>query len=161
PITLKYNAADVGQANGNVNSLTAAYVIDENSPDIENPMHFPIGTFVVFAPEHSHLDPISGIIVVDTQAIGSVISVVTNPVGFVQTTSNTPELSSFAGDAQQFGTKPPNTYLQVVEPQIGDKLLVLDPDSGNYAYVSASSVGPSGPPPGKSSAAVVRGLLNG
>jgi hypothetical protein len=49
--------------------------------------------------------------------------------------------------------------LQVVEPQIGTRLLVLDPDTGNYAYVNATDVAPSGAPPARTSAAVVRGLL--
>ena len=33
-----YNPADVGQANGNASILTAAYVIDATSPEIENPL---------------------------------------------------------------------------------------------------------------------------
>src|SRR5205814_2280087 len=61
--------------------------------------------------------------------------------------------------SQTFGTKPQFSTLQVVEPQIGARLLVLDPDTGNYSYVNAADVGPSGPPPARSSAAVVRGAL--
>ncbi|MBV8087870.1 MAG: hypothetical protein JO247_23925, partial [Chloroflexi bacterium] len=147
-------------ANGNVDLLTAGYVIDAESPDLENPLHFPINTLVIFPPEVVKLDPINGTITANTQAIGSTLSVITNPVGYVQTTSDAPELSSFADNAQTFTSKAPNTYLQVVEPQIGNRLLVLDPDTGNYAYVNASDVGPSGPPPGKTAAAVVRGLLS-
>jgi hypothetical protein len=100
---------------------------------------------------------------VNTQAIGSTLSVITNPVGYVQTlTPNTPELSSFDPNASEtFGTKPQNSYLQVVEPQIGNRLLVLDPDTGNYSYVNATDVGPSGPPPARSSSAVVRGAQQG
>ncbi|HUZ75969.1 MAG TPA: choice-of-anchor Q domain-containing protein, partial [Chloroflexota bacterium] len=160
PITFKYNAADLGQANGNPTLLTAAYVIDANSPPLENPLHFPVGTFVVFPPSATTLDTATGTIVVNTQAIGSTLSVVTNPVGYVQTTTpSAPELSSFANNAQTFGSKPQFSYLQVVEPQIGSRLLVLDPATGNYTYVNASDVGPSGPPPNVSSTAVVRGLL--
>jgi hypothetical protein len=83
-------------------------------------------------------------------------------VGYVQTLGDdTPVLSSFAGDAQTFGSKSQFSYLQVVEPQVGNRLLVLDPDTGNYAYVNATDVGPAGPPPAKSSSAVVRGLIEG
>ncbi|MGH2363572.1 MAG: hypothetical protein ACRDHX_02845, partial [Chloroflexota bacterium] len=161
PVTFKYNAADLGQARGNPNNLTAAYVIDANSPAIENPMHFPVGTFVLFPPSSTKVDPANGTIVVETQAIGSVLSVVTNPVGYVQTVkANAPELSSFdTGSAQTFGTKAQFSYLQVVEPQVGSRLLVLDPSTGNYSYVNATDVGPSGPPPNNSATAVVRGLL--
>ncbi|MBV8085005.1 MAG: hypothetical protein JO247_09340, partial [Chloroflexi bacterium] len=162
PITLKYNAADISQANGNANDLTAAYVIDDASPEVENPDHFPGGTFVIFAPQYARLDAAHGTITVTTQAIGSVLSVVTNPRGYVQTLADgTPELSSFdPNTAQTFGTKPQFATLEVVEPQIGDSLLVLDPDTGNYAYVTATDVGPSGPPPGTAYAAAVEGLLS-
>jgi CSLREA domain-containing protein len=163
PIEMKYNAADVGQANGNASSLTAAYVIDATSPAIENPLGFPPGTFVLFPPENVNTNTITGTVTVYTQALGSTVSVVTNPVEYVQTLApNTPELSSFdPNTSQTFGTKPQNSYLQVVEPQIGSRLLVLDPDTGNYSYVDATAVGPSGPPPNRSSSAVVRGLLDG
>ena len=163
PIEVKYNAADVGQANGNASILTAAYVVDALTPAIANPLGFPPGTFVVFPPENAKLNTQTGTILVKTQAIGSVISVVTNPVGYVQTLSDdTPELSSFdPNTSQTFGSKPQFTTLQVTEPQIGGRLLVLDPDSGNYAYVNATDVAPSGPPPSKVSAATVRGLLSG
>ncbi len=162
PIELKYNAADLGQANGNAGVLTAAYVIDADSPPIENPLGFPIGTFVLFPPQNVSTNTTTGTVTVYTQALGSVVSVVTNPVGYVQTVSpSTTVLSSFDTDtAQVFGTKAQFSYLQVVEPQIGRRLLVLDPDTGNYAYVNVSDVGPSGPPPGRSSSAVVRGLLD-
>jgi hypothetical protein len=46
-----------------------------------------------------------------------------------------------------FGTKAQHSYLRVVEPQIGSRLLVLDAETGDYAYVNARDVGPSGPPP--------------
>jgi len=38
--------------------------------------------------------------------------------------------------------------LQVVEPRVGSRLLVLDPATKNYAYVTAADVGASGAPPG-------------
>ncbi|HVA22851.1 MAG TPA: hypothetical protein VMW62_00485 [Chloroflexota bacterium] len=48
----------------------------------------------------------------------------------------------------------------MVEPQVGTRLLVLNPATGNSAYVNATDRGPSGPPPAPSTAtAVVRGLV--
>lgn len=38
-------------------------------------------------------------------------------------------------------------YLQVVSPQTGKRLFVLNPQTKNYAYVDAAAVGPSAPPP--------------
>ncbi|HEY8694604.1 MAG TPA: hypothetical protein VIR57_17890 [Chloroflexota bacterium] len=160
-IQVQYGAADVGQAKGDPKGLTVAYVIDANSPEIENPNHFPIGTFVLFAPDHVSLNIATGTLTVTTRALGSTISVVTNPVGYVQTLKpDAPELSSFdPNNSQTFSNKPQFSYLQVVEPQIGGRLMVLDPDTGNYSYVDATDVGPSGPPPPKSSSAVVCGLI--
>jgi len=40
------------------------------------------------------------------------------------------------------------SWLQVVEPQIGRMLLVLNPATTSYSYVNATGVGPSGAPPG-------------
>jgi hypothetical protein len=88
--------------------------------------------------------------------------VVANPVTYVQTLNpNAQEYSSFDPNASQsFGGKPQFSYLQVTEPQIPgvNRLVVLDPDSGNYAYVNATDVAPSSAPPGRSSSAVVRGI---
>ncbi|HUZ77300.1 MAG TPA: hypothetical protein VMV93_06920, partial [Chloroflexota bacterium] len=71
---------------------------------------------------------------------------------------NTALQSSFdPKSSQSFGTTSQFSYLQVVEPQVGTRLLVMNPATGNYAYVNATDVGPSGPPP--ASTAVVRGLL--
>ena len=160
-VVFRYNAADLAQAQGNASVLTAAYLIDANSPDIENPNHYPVGTWVFFAPSVTTLDTTAGTVAVNTQAIGSTLTVITNPVGYVQTlTPNTPEASSFdPATSQTFGTKPQFSYLQVTEPQIGNRLLVLDPDTGNYSYVNATDVGPSGAPPHQTAAATTRGAL--
>ena len=85
----------------------------------------------------------------------------TNPVGYVQTVKPDTQLqSSFDAKASQsFGGTAQFSYLQVVEPQVGTRLLVLNPKTGNYAYVNATDVGPSGPPPPSAATAVVRGLL--
>jgi hypothetical protein len=163
PIEVKYNAADLSQAKGDPSTLTTAYVIDALTPPIANPLGLPPGTFLLFPAENVSRNLQTGTLVTTTRAIGSTISVVTNPVGYVQTTGDsTPVLSSFdPGTSQTFGEKPQFSYFQVVEPQIGNRLLVLDPDTGNYGYVNAADVGPSGPPPPKSASAVVRGLLDG
>lgn len=49
--------------------------------------------------------------------------------------------------AVDYGTIPQWSYLQVVQPQSGSRLAVYVPWTQNYAYVNASDVGPSGPPP--------------
>jgi subtilisin family serine protease len=162
PIEMKYNATDVGQAQGNASKLTGAYVIDALSPPTENPLGLPIGAVVLFPQENVSTNTTTGTVTVLTQVLGSTVSVVTNPVGYVQTTSaDVTEFSSFdPNTSQSFGTKAAQSYLQVVEPPIGNRLLVLDPDTGNYSYVNSTDVAPSGPPPARSSSAVVRGLLN-
>lgn len=160
-VTLKYNGADLGQANGDPSMLGVAYVIDAASPDIENPNHFPAGTFVLFEPEAATLDAANGLIRVQTQAIGSAFTVLTQPLGYVQTLApDTREFSSFdPATSLVFAVRPQFTYLQVVEPQIGMRLMVLDPRTNNYAYVNARDVGPSGPPPSKVAAARALDLM--
>lgn len=161
-IVTKPNPADLTMAQGDFSRLTLAYVIDTDSPAGENPNGYPLGTLVIVAPSDVVADPATGTISASLNFLGSVIGVVTNPVGYVQTlTPNAGEYSSFdPGTSQVFSAQPQFTYLQVTEPQIGGRLLVLDPTTGNYAYVNATDVAPSGPPPGKSAAAVVRGLLS-
>ena len=163
PIALvfRYNDADVAQAGGHTEVLAVAYLIDAASPAIENPLNFPPGTFVLFPPSSTNLDTAHGTITVQTQALGSVVAVVANPVSYVQTlAAATRVYSSFdPASSTVFGTKPQFSYLRVVEPQVGTRLLVQEPETGNYAYLDAGEVGPSGPPPGAKSAAVVRSLL--
>jgi len=156
-LTLKYNAADLAMARGDPGRLTVAFVIDASSPALENPLHFPVGTFVVPSGSNVTLDAAAGVLRVQTQALGSVVAVVTNPVGYVQTLRpDTALYSSFEPSASQvFGTKAQFQYLRVVQPQIGGRLLTIDPESGGYAYVDAVAVGPSDPP---IAAGVVRGL---
>src|SRR5262249_33873695 len=138
--------------------------------------HFPIGTFVFFPPSNVATNFVDGTLTVTTQALGSTVLVMTNPVGYVQTTAPDAALHSRfdPGTSVQFGVRSPFTFLQVMEPQVGARLLILDPDSNNYAYINAADVGPSGPPPGRpvsagpgvagttqpqGTSAVVRGLL--
>src|SRR5262249_30881966 len=131
--------------------LTVAYVLDEESPEIENPLHFPIGTWVFVPPTNFTLDQDAGTISVRTQAIGSVFGVVANAIGYGQTVKpNVPLFSSFDPErSATLGYKAQFSYLRIMTPQIGSRLLVLDPATGNYAYVNAKDVGPSGPPPPK------------
>ena len=49
--------------------------------------------------------------------------------------------------ALDYGAVPQWSYLQVVTPQSGPRLYVYVPWTKNYAYVDATNVGPSGPPP--------------
>ncbi len=148
-ILFKYNSADLAMARGDPGILTAAYVLDEESPALENPLHFPVGTWVFFPPSLVKGDAGSGTISVRTQAIGSVFCVVANAIGYAQTLKPGAVLySSFDVDhSAVFGAKKQFSYLRIMEPQIGSRLLVTDPDTGNYAYVDAKDVGPSGPPP--------------
>lgn len=91
------------------------------------------------------------------------MSAFTNPVGWVPTLAERTGLwSSFnPGTSVSFGAKRQFTYLQVAEPQIGSRLVVFDPSTNKYAYVNATELGPSGPPPqgGKGATAVVRSLV--
>jgi len=150
-ILFKYNSADLSMAHGDASILRAAYVLDQNSPDIENPNHFPLNTWVFFPPDNLKLDAGSGTISVKTQAIGSIFSVVAVGVGWAQTSNPDAQLySSFdPGKSAVFGKKKLGSYVRMVEPQIGGRLLVLDIDSGNYAYMNARDLKPSGPPPTK------------
>ncbi len=155
PISLmfRYGAADVGQAHGDASALTVGYFVDAETPPFANPNHYPIGTLVVAPPSDVTSESQYGTVTFNTQAIGSVFAVITNPVGFVQTLQpSTPLMSSFnPATSQVFGARPQFSYLQVVEPQIGVRLMVLDPQTNGYAYVDAGAVGPSGPPPNVSS----------
>ncbi|MBV8085249.1 MAG: hypothetical protein JO247_10590, partial [Chloroflexi bacterium] len=160
-VVTKPNAADLTLANNNINSLTLAFVVDADSPALENPNSYPINTLVIEPPSAVVTDPVGGTVSANLNALGSVIGVVTNPVGYVQTLNPAAtEYSSFdPNTSQQFSSLDQFTSLQVVEPQIGNRLLVIDPTTNNFAYVNASDVAPSGPPPAKSSAAVVQGIL--
>lgn len=160
-IVFKPNPADLAMAGGDFSLLTGAYVIDADSPEAENPNHFPINTLVLIPPSAITVDPVSGTFTAVLHFIGSVVGVVANPVGYVETVNPDANLySSFdPNTSQTFGGVGQFAPLQVVEPQIGTRLLVLDPDTNNYSYVNATDVGPAGPPPARSSSAVVRGLL--
>lgn len=157
-IIARPNAADLAMATGGLGGLTWAYLVNQDTPAAWNPNHYPAGTWVSVPPQDVTHDQAAGTLTLSLNHL-SLFTVLTNPVGWVQTVAaSAPLLSSFAADAQVFATRPAMTYLQVTEPQIGDRLIVLDPASNNYAYVNARDVGPSGPPPGKGAAAVVRSL---
>ncbi len=148
-ILFKYNTADLAMARGDASILSAAYVLDEDSPEIENPLHFPINTWVFFPKENVKLDTANGTLAVKTNAIGSIISVVAVSVGWAQTLRDIDLYSSFdPATSSIFGKKQQFSYLQVLNPQIGSRLFVRDLD-GNFAYVNARDVGPSGPPPAR------------
>lgn len=148
-ILFKYNAADLAMSRGDPSKLRAAYVLDADSPAIENPNHFPLNTWVFFSPDNLKLDASTGTITVRTQAIGSIFSVVAVGVGWAQTARPRAQLYSSFDPAHStvFGTKSQGSYVRMVEPQIGARLLVLDVDSGNYAYMNARDLKPSDAPP--------------
>lgn len=60
--------------------------------------------------------------------------------------------SGLGAGAVSFGALPVWSYLNVVAPQSGPRLFVRVPATGNVAYVDATDVGPSGPPPTPSAA---------
>jgi hypothetical protein len=60
--------------------------------------------------------------------------------------NSTPLYSGVDRKAQSLGTRPQFNYLQVVQPQIGTRLFVFDPQTSNFAFVDATAVGPSGAP---------------
>jgi uncharacterized membrane protein (UPF0127 family) len=64
---------------------------------------------------------------------------------WVQTFVPTQLWSGTDGNAEDFGPVPQFTYLRVVSPPVALRFHVYDPRDRNYAYVDASSVGPSGP----------------
>ncbi len=67
---------------------------------------------------------------------------------WLETTTLTELWSGPDATARDFGPIPQWTKLVQVAPQQGTRLNVLDLRSGNYAYVDATAVGPSGPPQG-------------
>ncbi|HEX8968317.1 MAG TPA: L,D-transpeptidase [Chloroflexota bacterium] len=66
---------------------------------------------------------------------------------WVQTLRAVPLWSGPDANAVQFGVAARWDYLLIARPQSGDRLFVLVARTGNYAWVDALSVGPSGPPP--------------
>lgn len=147
-ILFKYNTSDLAMANGDANLLRAAYVIDDDSPELENPNHFPVNTWVFFPPNHMSLDTTTGTISVRTQAIGSIFSVVAVGVGWAQAVRPDVQLFSSFDPARStvFGTMKLGSYVRMVEPQIGSRLLVLNVDTGNYAYMNARDLKPADAP---------------
>ncbi len=66
---------------------------------------------------------------------------------WVQTTQETQLWSGPDAKAVAFGSVPQWSYFQVVAPQQGSRLYVLNPLNKSYAYIDASAVGPSAAPP--------------
>jgi len=148
-LTVKPNGADLGSTNGNLAALSIAYVVDASTPPNLNPNGLPVGSLLLVPPSVLKQDPANGLISFTTDVIAGTFVVMPNPTGYVQTLlTDTPALSSYGADAQTFGTEPQFSYLRIVEPPVGGRLLVQDPVTGAYFYVNASDVGPSGPPPG-------------
>lgn len=74
------------------------------------------------------------------------------PAGFqpfwVENFVSTPIWSGTDAAAINFGDQAQFSSFLVVTPQAGSRLYVFNPRSGNYGYVDAAAVGPSGPPAG-------------
>lgn len=84
-------------------------------------------------------------------SIGLIGPAAADPAGFepywVQNHRETMLWSGPDDRAIPFGPAPQWSYFQVVRPQQGLRLYVLVAASGNYAWIDAPAVGPSGPPP--------------
>src|SRR5581483_5900151 len=72
-LTLRCSEADLRQVNGEVLRLAPVYVIDAESPAIENPLGFPAGTFVLFPPANVAPDGDAATVTVTTHALGSAV----------------------------------------------------------------------------------------
>ena len=147
-IIMLYNHTDLAVARNDPSTLAAGYLLDRSSPAISNPLGLEPGTWLFFAPSVTSRDATSGTLIVQTQVIPYVASIIAHPAGEVQTLDdNAPELSSPTQDAVILNHKNRLSRLLVVEPQIGTRLLILDPDTNNYAFVNTIDVGlpvPSG-----------------
>ena len=71
---------------------------------------------------------------------------------WVQNFVETDLWSGSDANAVSFGKVPKWSYFQVVSPQEGPRLHVLNPVTQNYAYIDAAAVGPSSAPPSGSAA---------
>jgi hypothetical protein len=67
---------------------------------------------------------------------------------WVQSHKETQLWSGPDAGAVSFGVVPQWSYFQVVAPQQGPRLHVLNPANNGYAYIDADAVGPSAAPPG-------------
>lgn len=151
PVTMliRYSDLDLGVADGDANILTPGFIIDSRSPNLANPVHFPLGTWVFFPPSVTKFDAGTKTVRVRTQVAPTVLGVMTRPYNEVQVTKQTGLYSSFAKAGKLFGLRGPASVLQVAGPpmlvagpQIDSRLLILDPQTDNYAYVNVADVSP-------------------
>ena len=151
PVTvlIKYSPTDTGLVDGNTNILTAGFIIDSRSPDLANPAHFPLGTWVFFPPSVTHFDAGEGTVSIQTQVAPTVLGVMSRPYSELKVVKETGLYSSFARTGKLFGVRGAASRLQVAGPpmrvagpQIDSRLLILDPQTNNYAYVNVSDVSP-------------------
>ncbi len=137
-----YNHTDLAVARDDPNTLAAGYLLDRTSPQIANPLGLAPGTWLFFAPSLTHVDVASGTLLVETQVVPSIASIINRTAGEVEAMrDNLPLLSGPTPDAVVLGLKPRFSRFTVVEPQIGTRLLVRDPDTNNYAFVNTTEVG--------------------
>jgi hypothetical protein len=145
PITVRinYGDADIQAAGGDAGLLAGGYLVQPDTAPIANPLRFPAGTWVFFPASLMSVNAEAQVISIRTQAIPPVIAVVVRP--FMRARITTSETGLYSGpgkDAYLFGNRPQLTSLQVVGPLIEGRLLVLDPETENYAYVDALDVAP-------------------
>lgn len=137
-----YNHTDLAVARNDPNTLAAGYLLNGASPAISNPLGLESGTWLFFPPSLTSRDGTSGTLVVQTQVVPYITSIISRPAGEVQTLQDdAPELSSPTQNAVVLNRKSRLSRLLVVEPQIGTRLLVIDPDTNNYAFVNTTDVG--------------------
>lgn len=144
-IVIKYGPADLAMAGGSVQRLAVAYLVQADTPASVNPDSFPPGSWVFFPPSAVEVESANALITVHTQALGGAVAVFGRPAAPVR--SVVPQIGLYSGydpaTSAIFGTRPMWAEFIVVEPQVGERLLVLDPLGGSYAYVNAADV--SGP----------------
>src|SRR5215208_4575906 len=71
----------------------------------------------------------------------------TSAAEWVQNFAPTQLWSGRDSSAVSFGSAPQWDYFQIAAPQMGGRFYVLVARTGNYAFVDATILGPSGPPP--------------
>ncbi|HLY66335.1 MAG TPA: hypothetical protein VKU60_12440 [Chloroflexota bacterium] len=150
PVTaiFKPNGADLAMAQGDFSLLTAAYVVDADSPLSANPSRFPMNTLIPLLQSTISKDADSQALYASLTVLPSRLLVITAGSGYVQTISSDVAIWASFDPANDtiLERKPQFSYLRVEGPQIGARLMVIDPENGSQGYVDALEVGPSGAP---------------
>lgn len=143
PVTLsiKLKPADLVGANGELSVPTVAYLVEPDTPAMVNPDNFPPGSWVFFPASAISVDVANSVVTVQAQALGDAVAVFNRPPPYVRTLGPAALFSGYDPETSlTFGRRVQPTYLQVIEPQIGDRLLVIELATGGYTYVNAADV---------------------